>query len=453
MLEAGRYRLVEVLSRGGTGEIWRAEDTTLGRQVAIKLLWDEAALPEARELFRQEAWSAAALIHPHVLAVYDFGEEQGLCYLVMELVHGHSLRVELAERSGPLAVEEACRYVRQAAAGLAAAHSAGVVHRNVKPGNLLLAESGVKVADFVSTRGVGRADAAPTSTGDQLGTSSYLAPEHGMGAPAGPAADVYALGCVLYELLCGQPPFTGEAGAVVSQHIEAAPVPPRRLRPEIPAGVSALVLEMLDKDVTARPTAAQVAERLKAGHRGVAIQGVWSREVPSEPPTVRTAQPSTSGRQPRRTAALLAVSVSVVLGASAALGYVFFGGDAGSPSSRPAPGTPDSSPPESSTPPKREAPRPATSPTMPGQDEDAGPVEGAGTVEDAKEAGEARKKTAEERPESTEEARNRQTEAGEKTAEERKKAAKEREKRRGKGAKRAAEAPAKQGEGAAKNTP
>ncbi|MGP3989167.1 protein kinase domain-containing protein [Streptomyces sp. 3N207] len=449
MLESGRYRLVEVLGRSGTGEIWRAEDTTLGRQVAIQLLLDEAAPPEARERFRQEAWSAAALIHPNILAVYDFGEVQGRCYLVTELVHGRSLRAELAERSGLLPMEDACRYVRQAAAGLAAAHSAGVVHRNVRPGNLLLAESGVKVADFVSTRAVGQADAAPTSTGELLGTSSYLAPEHGMGAPVGPAADVYGLGCVLYELLCGQPPFTGEAGAVASQHIEAAPVPPRRLRPEIPAGVSALVLEMLAKDGTARPTAAQVAERLEAGYLRVAVQGVRSQEVPSEPPTVRRAeQSSTSGRQPRRTVALLATSVAVVLGASAALGYVLFDGDEPPPSSRPAPGTPDSSPPESSTPPKREAPRPATSPTTPEQ------AEGAGTAEDTKEAAVARKETAEERrPESTEEARNPQTEAGEMTVEERKKAAKETPKRRGKGAKKAAEGTAKQGEGAAKNTP
>ncbi|HCA85325.1 MAG TPA: serine/threonine protein kinase, partial [Streptomyces sp.] len=238
MLEAGRYRLVEVIGRGGMGEVWRAEDTTLNRQVAVKLLLGETAVPEAVERFRQEARTAAALNHPHVLAVYDFGEEQGRCYLVMELVHGRSLRAELTERGGSLPVEDACRFAQQAAAGLAAAHHAGVVHRDIKPGNLLLAENGVKVADFGIAQVVGQATAALTATGEMLGTSSYLAPERGKGASAGPESDVYALGCVLYELLCGRPPFTGNVPAVIYQHIEAVPEPPRQLRPEIPAGVA-----------------------------------------------------------------------------------------------------------------------------------------------------------------------------------------------------------------------
>jgi serine/threonine protein kinase len=114
MLAAGRYRLLEVIGRGGMGEVWRAEDTVLGRQVAVKLLLEDAAMLEAVERFRQEARTAAVLNHPHVLSVYDFGEEEGRCYLVMELVHGRSLRAELNERGGPLEVEEACRCAGQA---------------------------------------------------------------------------------------------------------------------------------------------------------------------------------------------------------------------------------------------------------------------------------------------------------------------------------------------------
>ncbi|MGP4002208.1 serine/threonine-protein kinase [Streptomyces sp. 8N706] len=237
-LAAGRYRLLEVLGRGGMGEVWRAEDTTLGRQVAVKLLLERLTVPDATERFRQEAQTAAGLNHPNVLAVYDFGEEQGRCYLVMELVAGRSLSAELAADRGPLEVEEACRLVGQAASGLAAAHKAGVVHRDIKPGNLLLAEGSVKIADFGIARIQGEGASALTTTGAVLGTSAYLAPERGMGRTAGPEADVYALGCVLYELLCGRPPFNGDAvAAVVYQHVDAAPVPPRQVRPEIPAAV------------------------------------------------------------------------------------------------------------------------------------------------------------------------------------------------------------------------
>ncbi|MGI5347151.1 protein kinase domain-containing protein [Streptomyces sp. CA-250714] len=409
MLEAGQYRLVEVLGRGGTGEVWLAEDTTLGREVAVKLLRDEIAAPGAVERFRQEAWAAAVLNHPHVLSVYDFGQDQGRCYLVMELVRGRSLRAELAETGGPLPVEEACRYVRQAAAGLAAAHSAGVVHGDVEPGNLLLAESGVKVADFVLARAAGQADAASSDSGDSLETSSYLAPECGMGASAAPAADVYGLGCVLYELLCGRPPFTGKASAVAAQHIEAAPVPPRQPRPEISAGVSALVLEMLAKDATARPTAAQVAERLRAEHLGGGTPTV--QEAPAEPLAARSDELSAARRQPRRTAALVAVSTAVVVAASAAVGYALFESADKSPASRPAPGTRHSPPPESTTSPKPEDSRPATSPTTPGQDERAETAEG---EKKAREVREARKKATEARPESAAETPSPQNEAAEK---------------------------------------
>ena len=432
MLEAGRYRLVEVIGRGGMGEVWRAEDTTLNRQVAVKLLLGETAVPEAVERFRQEARTAAALNHPHVLAVYDFGEEQGRCYLVMELVHGRSLRAELTERGGSLPVEDACRFAQQAAAGLAAAHHAGVVHRDIKPGNLLLAENGVKVADFGIAQVVGQATAALTATGEMLGTSSYLAPERGKGASAGPESDVYALGCVLYELLCGRPPFTGNVPAVIYQHIEAVPEPPRLLRPEIPAGVAELALETLAKDAAARPTAAQVAERLEAARLSAGAPPA-AEEVSTERFDAHAAvEPPSGTRRRRRTAALVAASIAV-FAASVAVGYDLVDGDAKAPASQYSPSTPSSFPSAPSTPAEREDAVPTTAPTSPVQNAESRPAE------DTEKAEKARKKAVEEQQKAAEEADKQQGEAAKKAAEEEKKAAEETLKRQEEAAKKAAE--------------
>lgn len=336
MLTADRYRLLEMLGRGGMGEVWRAEDTTLGREVAVKLLLDTAAVPDARERFRQEARTAAGLNHPHLLAVHDFGEDEGHCYLVMELVHGRSLRAELAEK-GPLKVDAACRIAGEAAAGLAAAHRAGVVHRDIKPGNLLLAEGGVKVADFGIARATAAAACALTTTGQILGTLAYLAPERARGRPAGPTADVYALGCVLYEMLCGRPPFvTDDVPAVVAhQHIDADPVPPRQLRAEVPAAVEALVLHMLAKDPAARPPAVEVAERLGVAARTgdpVAPAGRPSSDPTTADPTRTLSRPCRT-RRVRRTAVLTGLAAAALC-ASTAVGYALLpvaAGPAGAP--------------------------------------------------------------------------------------------------------------------------
>ncbi|MEU9111566.1 protein kinase [Streptomyces sp. NPDC048483] len=346
MLTADRYRLLEVLGRGGMGEVWRAEDTRLGREVAVKLLLDTTVVPDAVERFRQEARTAAGLNHPHVLAVHDFGEDRDRCYLVMELVHGRSLRAELTER-GALDIDEACRIAGQAAAGLAAAHRAGVVHRDIKPGNLLLGEDGLKVADFGIARATGPAACALTTTGQILGTLAYLAPERARGRPAGPTTDVYALGCVLYEMLCGRPPFTtDDVPAVVAyQHIDADPVPPRQRRAEVPVAVGTLVLQMLAKDPAARPTAAEVAERL-----GVAARA----GDPPSPAGRPSAEPATADatralgrpcrtRPVRRTAVLAGVAAAALCAASTAVGYALLplaDGTAGAPPRTTASATP-----------------------------------------------------------------------------------------------------------------
>jgi eukaryotic-like serine/threonine-protein kinase len=261
MLLAQRYRLSESIGRGGMGQVWRATDEALGRPVAVKLLHRHGATEEeAAARFRLEAHAAAVLSDPHVVTVYDFGQHDDTLFLVMELVEGRSVAAELRAH-GAMAPGPAAEIVTQAAAGLSAAHRQGVIHRDVKPGNLLLAADGtVKIADFGIARLVSGAERALTSTGEIAGTSHYLAPERAKGRPGGPEADVYALGCVLYQLVTGHPPFYGDTPvAVAYQHVDTDPVPPSELRPALAGSFERFLLQMLAKDPTQRPTAEQVA--------------------------------------------------------------------------------------------------------------------------------------------------------------------------------------------------
>ncbi|WP_344847655.1 serine/threonine-protein kinase [Kribbella ginsengisoli] len=259
-LVAGRYRLGDPVGRGGMGAVYRATDEVLGRDVAIKLLLPTREGPEAQERFKREARAAAMICDPYVVATYDFGPHQDGYYLAMELVEGHTLSVELNWR-GPLEPHWAVEIVRQAAAGLAAAHQHGLVHRDIKPGNLLVTDDGlVKVADFGIVRILGDTTTTLTATGQVVGTSHYLAPERAIGKPAGAASDVYALGCVLYQLLTGHPPFQAEdAASIMYQHVQVTPTPPSELRPQCAGEAEALLFWMMNKDPAQRPTAAQVA--------------------------------------------------------------------------------------------------------------------------------------------------------------------------------------------------
>ncbi|MGW6889158.1 serine/threonine-protein kinase [Streptomyces chartreusis] len=264
-LLADRYQLQERLGRGAMGEVWRAADQLLRRPVAVKLLRAEEAADAER--FRLEAQTAGRLNHPNVVGMYDFGSHHDQLYLVMELIDGWSLAQERSLR-GVMSPQDAAAIAGQAAAGLAAAHQQGVIHRDVKPANVMLtADRTAKIADF----GIARfADAATgmTITGKILGTADYLAPERALGRPAQPASDIYSLGCVLHELLTGRPPFSGATSlAVVQQHVDATPPPPVRLRPEIPQPLSDYVLRLLAKDPAHRPTADEAAEWLAVYHR------------------------------------------------------------------------------------------------------------------------------------------------------------------------------------------
>ncbi len=243
------------------GEVYQATDEVLGRQVAVKLMLPVPRTLAASERFLREARATARIRSPHVVAAYDFGRHDDGYYLALELVSGHTVADEL-KRNGLFTPERARNVVRQAAAGLAAAHRQGIVHRDIKPGNLLLTADGtVKLADFGIVRFVHDTTTTFTATGQIVGTTHYLSPERALGKPAEPASDVYSLGCVLYQLVTGHPPFMAETPAsIMFQHVQDDPAPPSDLRQELAGELEALIFWMLDKDPVRRPTAAQIAD-------------------------------------------------------------------------------------------------------------------------------------------------------------------------------------------------
>jgi len=266
VLIAGRYQLDTTIGRGAMGEVWRAYDQMLGRPVAVKILLAQNADPTADSRFRLEAQTAGRLHHPHVVGVLDFGEHADRLFLVMELVEGDSLAGALAD-VGRLAAERVADIAAQAAAGLAVAHEQGIVHRDIKPGNLLLdADGTLKIGDFGIARFMDDPSGALTATGQIVGTSLYIAPERALGKTAGPASDVYSLGCVLYQLLTGHPPFRADTPiAILHQHLDVAPVPPRELGVALPPAFENYLLGLLAKRPEDRPTARQAADWFAAG--------------------------------------------------------------------------------------------------------------------------------------------------------------------------------------------
>ncbi|MFD8675681.1 serine/threonine-protein kinase [Streptomyces seoulensis] len=267
MLIAGRYRLRDVIGRGAMGEVWRAVDEILGRTVAVKLMLTQHADPTAVSRFRLEAQTAGRLNHPYVVGVRDFGEYDDRLFLVMDLVEGDSLAGAL-NAQGTFPAERVARVAAEAADGLAAAHRQGIVHRDIKPANLLLdADGTLKIGDFGIARFLDDPGNALTATGQIVGTSLYLAPERALGRPAGAASDVYSLGCVLYQLLTGRPPFQGDSAlAVLHQHLDAVPVPPRQLCADLSPAFENYLLGLLAKEPQDRPTAEEAAAWFAHGH-------------------------------------------------------------------------------------------------------------------------------------------------------------------------------------------
>ncbi|MEJ1922658.1 protein kinase domain-containing protein [Microbacterium sp. KHB019] len=262
----GRYELQSRIAIGGMGEVWEATDHVIGRTVAIKILKDEyMGDPGFLERFRAEARHAALVNHEGIASVFDYGEENGSAFLVMELVPGEALSTVL-ERDGSLSADKTLDIVAQTASALQAAHAAGLVHRDIKPGNLLITPDGrVKITDF----GIARiADQVPlTATGQVMGTVQYLSPEQASGHPASPATDTYSLGIVAYECLAGKRPFTGESQvAIAMAQINEQPPP---LPVTVPIPVQNLVMAMIAKKPADRPSSsATVARAAQALRRG-----------------------------------------------------------------------------------------------------------------------------------------------------------------------------------------
>jgi eukaryotic-like serine/threonine-protein kinase len=281
---ADRYRLDDPIAAGGMGEVWRAVDLVLGRPVAVKLLREDYGQhPETLERFRAEARHTAAVSHPAIAKMYDYGEPgpRQPSFLVMELVEGSPLTRLLAR--GPLEPARTMDIVAQAAAGLEAAHAAGLVHRDIKPGNLLVSLDGsVKITDFGIAYAAGSAPL--TRTGALIGTPAYLAPERVAGASAGPASDLYSLGIVAYECLTGAQPFSGTPMEIALAH-QYQSLPP--LPPGVPLPVAALVAELTARDPAGRPAdAGEVAVRAARlrdvlSGAGEARAAPWSGALPT----------------------------------------------------------------------------------------------------------------------------------------------------------------------------
>jgi tRNA A-37 threonylcarbamoyl transferase component Bud32 len=328
---AGRYRLDARIAVGGMGEVWRGEDVVLGRAVAVKCLKPEYVDDaEFRERFRGEARHAAALSHPGIASIYDYGEQvepETAAWLVMELVDGEPLSALLA-RDGRLSPDRTLDIIGQAALGLEAAHAIGVVHRDVKPGNLLVRPDGVvKITDF----GIARAaDAVPiTRTGTMVGTAYYLSPEQASGGVVTPASDVYSLGVVAYECLAGVRPFPGTNPlAVATAHVREMPPP---LPDDVPVSVRDLVSRAMEKDPALRPAHAgdfgRAALALRATLAGAPAATTVMPVVPETGvlPAIQRSTPTTTSalvhqhRRAVRIASLLVAVVVVGLSARACL--------------------------------------------------------------------------------------------------------------------------------------
>lgn len=289
----GRYELSSRIAIGGMGEVWKASDGIIGRTVAIKILKDEyMGDPGFLERFRAEARHAALVNHEGIANVFDYGEEQGSAYIVMELVPGEPLSA-IIEHEGRLPADRVLGIVAQTATALQAAHDAGLVHRDIKPGNLLITPEGrVKITDF----GIARiADQVPlTATGQVMGTVQYLAPEQASGHTATPSTDIYSLGVVAYECLAGKRPFTGESQvAIAMAQINDAPPP---LPADVPEPVQRLVMACLAKDPADRPaSAAKLAQAAAALHRGnVALAASYVPQVAGETVDATRVMPATA---------------------------------------------------------------------------------------------------------------------------------------------------------------
>jgi eukaryotic-like serine/threonine-protein kinase len=267
----GRYRIIRKLGAGGMANVYLAEDQELGRRVAIKILDDRHAADDSFiERFRREAKNAAGLSHPNIVSIYDRGEAEGTYYIAMEYLSGRSLK-ELIVSRGPTPIRIAIDYTRQMLAALGFAHRHGIVHRDIKPHNVVVDSDGrLKVTDF----GIARSGASQmTEVGSIIGTAQYLSPEQAQGSPVDQRSDVYSVGIVLYEMLTGKVPFTGDTPLEIAmKHLSEVPVPPSELRDDVPEDLDLVVLRALAKDPGDRyQTAEEMNADLARIQRGLSV--------------------------------------------------------------------------------------------------------------------------------------------------------------------------------------
>jgi non-specific serine/threonine protein kinase/serine/threonine-protein kinase len=348
-LLAGRYELGPVVGRGGMGEVRAGSDRRLGRPVAVKILRsDLAERPDLRKRFDTEARAAGRLTHPNIVTVFDRGEHDGLAYLVMERLPGRTLTDELRE-DGPMSVDRALELAREILAALAVAHDAGIVHRDVKPGNVLLTADGqAKVADFGIAKIVEADDR--TVTTELLATPAYVAPERLAGHPASPRSDVYSVGVLLYEALAGRRPFAGDTPVAQLHAIEQGSyVPLRAVRPDLPDRVYDSIDRAMARDPRARfGSATEMADALLGPTADSLTVPIPAPEIDADArravrssshltptrdlrprPRKRVAPP----RSRRRLAALAGVGVVLVIGLAAGLALEHSGGNESNPPS------------------------------------------------------------------------------------------------------------------------
>ena len=300
-----RYELEQKIGEGGMARVYRGRDLRLNRRIAVKVLHSHyASDPGFLQRFHHEAQAAANLRHPNIVDVYDVGLDGDVHYIVMEYVDGSDLKALLA-RGGPLPIDQAVAIAEAVASGLSAAHRVGLVHRDIKPQNIIVGPGGqVKITDF----GIAKSalSTAMTETGVTFGTADYISPEQARGQPATPRSDIYSLGVTLYEMLTGRLPFSGESSiAVAMQHVGEEPPPLRMLNPRIPPALEALTLRAMSKDPDARPATAQEFVRLLSSWRDVGEQATVVRPAPPRPVPPRTGgdgapPPRSAPRRPRR---------------------------------------------------------------------------------------------------------------------------------------------------------